>query len=479
MNEKMFMLEEQTDTLPRIRIRRVKLQNFKSVRNGELLLCESNGRSLYEREPDILGIYGQNGSGKTSFIEALSILKQLMIGAPIHENYTDCVALDADHAFLSFHFDLVDPDGSCREAVYSFCLARELVPVDVDITAELPDGDEEAQKWRIVVFDEKLSLAWEENGSRRSMQTIIDTSSKTEVFVPVTKRRVLAGMSRQCLMELSVNKMLARERSQSFIFMRHTLKTFRDHGGDSPYLRVLLELRYYAYARFFVVDSRSTGLIRLNVALPLYTTRGTIMLNLNSTTQIPEHMYPKVVEQLESVSLVLSQLVPGLRIGLKQTGEGFDQTGKPARKVIVIGSRNGLEMPLRDESDGVRKIISVLSLIIAAFNHESVTVAIDEFDAGIFEYLLGELLQAMEEFGCGQFIFTSHNLRPLEVIHRKYLCFTTTNPDNRYVRLKGTVGNLRDAYFREIVIGEQDEELYRAAKRHRIVAALRKAGMVV
>lgn len=31
-------------------------------------------------QSDILGVYGQNGSGKTSLIEALSILKQIMIG---------------------------------------------------------------------------------------------------------------------------------------------------------------------------------------------------------------------------------------------------------------------------------------------------------------------------------------------------------------------------------------------------------------
>lgn len=478
MNQKLFMLEEHVDALPQIRIRKVRLQNFKSVRNGEIQLCGERVETLMKQEPDILGIYGQNGSGKTSFIEALSILKQLMIGAPIHENYTDCVALDAEYASLAFHFDLLYPDNCCREAVYSFCLARELIHVDVDITGAVTEVGEEEQKWRIVVFDEKVSLSWEENGVRKNLQTIIDTSSETEVFGPATKRRILAGGSRQCMMDLSVNKMLAREKSQSFVFMRHTLQTFWEHGGDSAFLRVLMELRHYAYTRLFVVDSRSTGLIRLNVALPLYTTKGLIMLNLNSPTQISEKMYPRVMEQMASVSLVLSQLVPGLKIGLKQIGEDFDKKGEPVRKVVLMAIRGGLEMPLRDESDGVRKIISVLSLIIAAFNHGSVTVAIDEFDAGIFEYLLGEILQAMEESGRGQFIFTSHNLRPLEVINKRYLCFTTTNPDNRYVRLKGSgvSDNLRDAYFREIIIGEQDEELYRSTKRFKIVAALRKAG---
>ena len=107
------------------------------------------------------------------------------------------------------------------------------------------------------------------------------------------------------------------------------------------------------------------------------------------------------------------------------------------------------------------------------------TVAIDELDAGIFEYLLGELLQIFAESGKGQLIFTSHNLRPLEVLDKKFICFTTTNPDNRYIHMKnvGASNNLRNLYFREIQMNEQDEEIYKATKKHKIIAALRKAGM--
>lgn len=153
--------------------------------------------------------------------------------------------------------------------------------------------------------------------------------------------------------------------------------------------------------------------------------------------------------------------------GFKELLQTLDKDGDPATVMMLTAYRDGKELPLRDESDGVRKIISVLSLIIAAFNQKSVTVAIDEFDAGIFEYLLGEILQALEESGRGQFIFTSHNLRPLEVIDKKFLYFTTTNPDNRYIRLKNisATNNLRDTYFREIILCEQEEEIYNKTKR--------------
>ena len=193
---------------------------------------------------------------------------------------------------------------------------------------------------------------------------------------------------------------------------------------------------------------------------------------------IPTDQISRLRQELDRISSVLSQLVPGLAIGLKEISETLDRDGNSAMVTMLTAYRNGKELPLRDESDGVRKIISVLSLIIAAFNEQSVTVAIDEFDAGIFEYLLGEILQAMEESGKGQFIFTSHNLRPLEVIDKKFLYFTTTNPHNRYIKLKNiaATNNLRDTYFREIVLCEQEEEIYKKTKRFKIIAALKKAG---
>ena len=183
-------------------------------------------------------------------------------------------------------------------------------------------------------------------------------------------------------------------------------------------------------------------------------------------------------EELSDISSVLTQLVPGLSIGFKEISQTLDKDGEAATVTMLTAYRDGKELPLRDESDGVRKIISVLSLIIAAFNEQSVTVAIDEFDAGIFEYLLGEILQSMEESGKGQFIFTSHNLRPLEVINKKFLYFTTTNPQNRYIRLKNisATNNLRDTYFREIILCEQEEEIYNKTKKFKIIAALKKAG---
>ena len=140
----------------------------------------------------------------------------------------------------------------------------------------------------------------------------------------------------------------------------------------------------------------------------------------------------------------------------------------------VLANRNGTELPLRDESDGIRRLISLLSLWTAAYNDPSFTLAIDEFDAGIFEYIWGEMLEIFAESGLGQLIFTAHNLRPLEVISKKFLFFTSTDPKDRYVQLKSIArtNNMRNVYFRQIENGNE-EKVYNETKREAIKNALR------
>lgn len=125
-------------------------------------------------------------------------------------------------------------------------------------------------------------------------------------------------------------------------------------------------------------------------------------------------------------------------------------------------------------------MISILQLLIVIYNQESITVAIDELDSGIFEYLLGEILRIISEKGKGQLIFTSHNLRPLETLDRGFIAFTTTNPVKRYIRMTNIKDNhnLRDFYFRDIVLGEQSEEIYEPTNNAEIALAFREAGEI-
>ncbi len=474
--------ENHMENLPTVRIKKIVLQNFKSVSYGEIVFNCGRQFIPYGTESDILGLYGQNGSGKTSLIEALSILKCLLTGTHVPDDYADCIAVDTDHADLDFTFDLQYPNGEIREAIYHFSMKKCLISKEErqERTKGMPDDFSlPEESYKVVIFGEWIKLSWNEDGVYKRSQLIIDTSMDDAPFGPPGKRKYFVSDYRKAKSELEISKRLASERSQSFIFRKNTIELFNASGLYSMFYQILLELSYFGKWFLFVIDTKSSGFIRFNWALPIYTPWGRYVFDAVRPIVIADDELSDLEKQIEGISIVLTQIVPGLSIGFKKISSELMEDGKVGNVVMLVANRSGQELPMRSESDGVRKIISILSLITAAYNQKSTTVAIDELDAGVFEYLLGEILQIFEESGKGQLIFTSHNLRPLEVLDKKYLCFTTTNPNNRYFRLQGVgaSNNLRNLYLREILVGEQQEEMYSASKKHKIMAALLKAGI--
>ena len=334
--------------------------------------------------------------------------------------------------------------------------------------------------YRVRVFDETIKLTLDD-GKRKYTHLIVDTSATEIPFGPLPKLKAFIGKDKESIKNLEFIKKVSSDKSKSFVFNRKALEIFKNSELYSVYYQVILEMRCFSSLFFFVIDTRSSGLIRLNFDLPLYTRQGLWHLDVRRPETFSNSVYEYLNTSLRGLSEVLTQIVPGLTIGFKKISDAITKNGEAGCVAELMAYRDELAIPLRNESDGVRKIISVLSLIVAAYNDQSFTLAIDEFDAGVFEYLLGEILQTFEESGKGQFIFTSHNLRPLEVLNKKFLVFTTTNPYNRYFRLKniGNTNNLRDIYFREIVISEQSELIYKKTKNFKIASAMRKARLTI
>lgn len=463
--------------LPTVRIQKIELENFKSVAHGEILF--NCGRKVIpqDTESDILGIYGQNGSGKTSVIEAIAILKRAMSGDQIIARYSECISPGADYAKLTFTFDFQYPaeNSYTRTITYSFKIAA--VPND-----KIEDGEEATSisalfPSKVKIFDEAISAAGFFSGEMQKKQDILTTSGSSYPIGPSRKISSYVGDDKDdVVIDLEVNKRSATKDSRSFIFSDETLELFYQHCHYSEYFQVLMELHNYANLYLYAVDTRTSGMGAV-LSVPLNTRFGVLGLNLMGITGMSNEVFQDLEYFVSGINTVLPTLVTDLKLELVH--DEFVSDGKTGQEVKLYSRRKDILIPLRDESAGIIKLISVLSLIIATFNDRSITVAIDELDAGIYEYLLGEILSGLETYGKGQFIFTSHNLRPLEVLKKENLIFTTTNPENRYIRLKGVgrTNNLRSLYLREILGHDQDEPIYDAAKRQRMIAAFMKAGV--
>jgi len=433
-----------------VRLTKIKLNDFKNVKNGEIILAGTE-----KKNAGILGIYGQNGSGKTALINALSVLKTVLSGDGIASGCADYIYITADSALLEFDFEISDGEG-LYTVYYTFRLGKKSV-----------------EKEGARIFDEKLSLSYVYDDIKMKKTLYISTAGE-EPFTPEAKYNVIAGRSKSTFTDLVVERRLAEAMSRSFIFSPAFISLVKKNCRDEKIVFILSTLSEYGINCLHVIGKENDGLISLN-ALPVSFT--SVGVPLGGTAVIPLSETEKLKKSIQGMNIVLEQIIPGLNILVKDFGAEITKDRKEGRRVQLLSLKGNKEIPLCYESDGIKKIISVLQLLIAVYNESCVTVAIDELDSGIFEYLLGELIKIIADNGKGQLIFTSHNLRPLEILDKASIAFTTTNPEERYIRFKNVkTDNLRDFYFRDILLGEQEKPVYDRTDNYKIALAFKKAG---
>lgn len=460
-----------------VRIESVEIKNFKNVKYGFI----SFENSKKDFAASILGLYGQNGSGKTALVDAIAMLKFALAGQPLPTQCADYINVEASSAALKYEFKVTNKaNGASYTVFYEFSIRKAVN--DVERNAE--QANMTPVDYKTAIYDEVLSYSYDNSNLKVKLLPIVDTRTDG-VFSPATKYNVLVGKGKKAFTDLMVAKQYAAATSRSFVFSKELLNVIRLNCKEE-YHRFLFEsLVFFGNFELFVINTANAGLISMN-ALPLafnyeennQSSIGSLMINLNEPSLIPDSAVDVVEKVIKSMNIVLTQLVPGLTVGIKKLGTELFQNGGSGCRIQLVSNKNSKEIPLKYESDGIKKIISVLQLLITIYNRPSMTVAIDELDSGVFEYLLGEILRIISEKGKGQLVFTSHNLRPLETLDKGFIAFTTTNPQNRYLRLSNvkTSNNLRDFYYRDIVLGEQNEPVYEPTNNYEIALAFREAG---
>lgn len=451
-----------------VRISSITIKNFKNVVAGSLDLHTSKEHG----NASILGLYGQNGSGKTALIDTIELLQYLLCGRSVPDKFADYINIDAETASICFEFHVSDMVTS-----YSFEIAGVLD--DTEQNTQYASGNRK----KVRVFNEVIKCSMPTESQSR-FGILISTQS-SNIFTPKTKLAMLTGKSENN-MDLIVAKKIAEASSRSFVFSKELLDTIRAQVKNCPsneldFVSSILEsLVYFGHKCLFIVNTANSGLISLNTQTFVFkkeNAKGTIILPLDAPAVIPLSQKMLVQKIIQSMNIVLRQIIPGLTVSIKDLGTQANDNGETEIRIQLM-TRDG-KIPLKNESEGIKKIISVLQLLIVVYNQPSITAAIDELDSGIFEYLLGEILRIISEKGKGQLIFTSHNLRPLETIDKNFIAFTTTNPQHRYVRMKNVKSNnnLRDFYYRDIMLGGQKEILYEPTHNAEIAFAFREAGL--
>lgn len=439
-----------------IKMKKIKIQNLRNVRNGELTIAV-NFASLMTA--NVVGVYGQNGSGKTTIVDAFSLLKTIISGwiAEVKLPSEDKRLIMAGEKTASLDFEfLVDNQFGTYFVNYSVTLQED--------------------EKRLFIIAERLTYREDEKGKRSK---VLVSVADEDVQI---RKSSLRDMSEKIRIKTLVVQQLARKQYMSFVFHKDLKPLLQEKLSDLE-MELLHNIAVDFNRDLHVINNQNIAPLFEERIMPfsihLEKTRGSIPYDLKGPALLPENAFNVLCEVIEQSNQVLSTIIPGLTIKIHVITEQLLDNGEKGIRFEFLSKRGERELPLRTESEGILKIIAVLSVLIAVYNNPTACVVIDELDSGVFEYLLGELLTVIDEGGKGQLIFTSHNLRVLEVLAIKNLWFTTTNEDDRYMQLKGIkeVNNARDVYLRAIQLGGQDEEVYKETKTFKIKRAFRKAGV--
>lgn len=389
----------------------MQINDFMNVKNGSIHMKDH-----------ILGIFGQNGSGKSVVIHVFNILKYALISKPIADVYSSCIALKADQTTLSFKLMVGE-----HHVTYTFSLRAM---------------NQEGEMKRLTISHERLTYD----------KVVIDTDTE-EPFI--LQDKPFSFDDPQKRIDQLVAKGLCHKRGQADLFsskLRSALK-------KSEIVCILKRLEDYGRNELIVDDP----IMQNDDTLQLFGKNNFhVSFALDGVTSIPENFLMDAQAAIDKLNIVLPNLIPHLTLGLQVIGSHLNRKSEVVAECELVSHKNEEDIPLSKESVGIKKLLSITSLFLQSFHHPSSMIVIDDLDTCIFEYLLGEVLRIMMRQGKGQFLFTAHNLRVLEVLDQSQVIFTTTNNENRYVYLTHVRKNenLRQYYIRNILIDEQKETLY-------------------
>ena len=454
-----------------IRLVAIEIDNVKNVKHGRLELARS-------KKGSILGIYGQNGSGKTVVVDCMVLLKCLFSGKKIPPNFYYYINSQSEMAHVKYCFEADADFGKSyveyevellKNGEFSFCISKEKLSVRENVegktTRLVPVFD--YQRGEKELFHPKKFYRYYEN-NMESMVALGIAQQATEYF----------------------NEEMQRTEVGSFLFSRKAQEEFAKAEDDAAKIfRYSSILQNYGIYDLSVIENEYYALLALNLDMipvnigwsdSVRSRISGIMLRLTDINVVAKEIYPYVENTIKQINIVMQALIPEIQLEIYNAFDKLLENGKDGIQFEIITLRGGARIPLLYESAGIKKLISICSNLVACFNRESYCLVVDELDSGIYEYLLGECLEVMQEKAKGQLIFTSHNLRPLEILENEFLIYTTVNPENRYIKsayIKNTQ-NTRLSYLRSVKLGGQKEKLYNETNIYEIELAMRRAGRV-
>ena len=221
-----------------LRIHSIEMTNFRNIEHSKIVFPNSNVSDLQGSLPSVLGIYGQNGSGKSSVIMALGLLKQLVSGNPLSQEsfnnkFLSCIRKGCDKASLMYEFCVQrftlehDLLSDSDKELLSKLSRQSLYEISYSFDITLADAEKQLSNSNIAIQIENEQISIKVIDDKGNIvipkQIFIDTSDtvcseKLQAFGSKSKYRLLTYGESSIQAKLVKEKNVAKVQSRSFVF---------------------------------------------------------------------------------------------------------------------------------------------------------------------------------------------------------------------------------------------------------------------
>ena len=419
-------------------IKSIEIKNFKTIKDSKI-----------EFKRNLSAIYGPNGTGKTAIIEVLDIMKSYFTNPFIKDNTLKEKILKG----ISF-----------GEKNLIISIIFSINQFDYKILIEFNKFNDEA----LYVSREELSL--KEINSRRKFKNIVKILNSEdllspEIYIENSIKNNFDILKKSVFKEIEGGaKRFINEFSNLSSYLSLIIKY--SNSNEKELISIPKELGLVItefskiqkiFLNMVIITLEEQALYNLNLLIPMNIhtndVHGTLAVNYrDSEGNIYSEKEAKILEDtVKEINSIFSTIIPNSKLSTERKVDRLE--GEELKiGVNIYVEKDGRKLLLDQESTGIIKLVSLLSIILYYIKDKEAIVAIDEFDIHIFEYLLALFLEKISLYAKGQLIFTVHNLLPMEKLDKESIIISTKDEEKgvKYVYLKGAslTTNLRQKYLR-------------------------------
>ena len=358
---------------------------------------------------NIKSVYGPNGVGKTAFIDALRMMKEVSL----NRNY-----LIENRSLIS---ELINKNTKCIELEIIFYYEKNSHKkiLKHEVTIEMEKDNE------FVISYEKISELTKRYEIKKNSSLLIKNGMVKEkpYKIDIDFNGNFESNSIIPMLALFKEKIFKSEVTTKEEILNQ--ETLREYVFEMVfcYLKMTVVLNeednHYFYLNAKNYNIKNTSLEKEEIEnLPISAHSD----HIPSNPKVYKN-YIENIKKMESFLKILKPSLRGIRLEKKTNKERYI-----IEKYFVYDK---YEVHIEFESAGIKRLVNLFNALNSLKNGG--IVLIDELDANIHDVFLSKMLQYFIDYPNGQLIFTSHNLAPMKLLQHQKKAIDFINFDNEVI----------------------------------------------